>query len=55
MAACFQSSFLYFQYELLFCIQDEMDASRMIVQSLIDKYPNIDAKMFLGKKDKLLQ
>ena len=38
-----------FQYELLFCIQDEMDASRMIVQSLINKYPSVDATVFLGK------
>lgn len=38
-------------YEVLFCIQDEMDASRMIVQSLMDKYPSVDAKMFLGGKN----
>ncbi|WAR23883.1 CEGT-like protein [Mya arenaria] len=31
----------YPNFELLFCIQDEMDASRMIVQSLIDKYPKV--------------
>lgn len=43
-------SMKYPSYELLFCIQDEFDASRMIVQSLIDKYPKVDAKMFLGGK-----
>ncbi|XP_052775844.1 ceramide glucosyltransferase-like [Mya arenaria] len=41
----------YPNFELLFCIQDEMDASRMIVQSLIDKYPKVDAKMFLGGRN----
>ncbi|KAL4236872.1 hypothetical protein ACF0H5_005257 [Mactra antiquata] len=41
----------YPAYELLFCIQDEFDASRMIVQSLMDKYPAVDAKMFLGGKN----
>ncbi|KAK3091111.1 hypothetical protein FSP39_017199 [Pinctada imbricata] len=40
----------YPQYELLFCIQDEMDASFMIVQSLMKKYPNVDAKVFIGGK-----
>ncbi|XP_069128265.1 ceramide glucosyltransferase-like [Argopecten irradians] len=40
----------YPQYELLFCIQDEMDAAIMIVQSLLKKYPNIDAKVFVGGK-----
>ena len=38
-----------FQYELLFCLQDEHDAARMIVQSLMEKYPKVDAKLFLGK------
>ncbi|XP_046356915.1 ceramide glucosyltransferase-like [Haliotis cracherodii] len=38
----------YPQYELLFCIQDEMDAALMIVQSLIQKYPKVDAKLFIG-------
>lgn len=41
----------YPAYELVFCIQDEFDASRMIVQSLMDKYPAVDAKMFLGGKN----
>lgn len=40
----------YPEYELLFCLQDEHDAARMIVQSLIDKYPKVDAKIFLGAK-----
>ena len=37
-----------FQYELIFSLQDEHDAARMIVQSLIDKYPKVDTKTFIG-------
>ncbi|KAL5017585.1 hypothetical protein ScPMuIL_007174 [Solemya velum] len=40
----------YPSYELLFCIQDESDAAIMVVQSLINKYPKVDAKLFLGGK-----
>ena len=38
-----------FQYELIFCLQDEHDAARMFVQTLIDKYPKVDTKTFVGK------
>ncbi|KAK6188951.1 hypothetical protein SNE40_005022 [Patella caerulea] len=38
----------YPQYEILFCIQDESDAAIMVVQSLIQKYPKIQTKVFIG-------
>ena len=37
------------QYELLFCICDESDPSLMLVKRLMDKYPNVDASVFIGK------
>ncbi|KAL3867836.1 hypothetical protein ACJMK2_040682 [Sinanodonta woodiana] len=40
----------YPAFELLFCIQDEMDGALMVVKSLCQKYPNVDAKLFLGGK-----
>ena len=39
---------IQFQYELLFCIHDDKDASLMVVKRLIEKYPCVDAKIFLG-------
>jgi len=44
-------NFKYPQFELLFCIQDELDSVIMIAQSLILKYPKVDAKIFIGKKN----
>ena len=38
-----------FQYELLFCVEDEMDPALMVVRSLMEKYPKIDSKLFMGK------
>ncbi|KAI9558459.1 hypothetical protein GHT06_015246 [Daphnia sinensis] len=35
-------------YELLFCIGDESDPSLMLVKKLMEKYPNIDARIFIG-------
>ncbi|XP_074643665.1 ceramide glucosyltransferase-like isoform X1 [Tubulanus polymorphus] len=40
----------YPSYEILFCIQDEMDPSIMVVKSLMEKYPKVDAKVFIGGK-----
>ena len=37
-----------FQYELLFCISDESDPSFMLVKKLIEKYPDVDAQIFIG-------
>ncbi|XP_015922747.1 ceramide glucosyltransferase isoform X2 [Parasteatoda tepidariorum] len=38
----------YPKYELLFCIEDESDPSIMLVNSLIEKHPEIDASIFIG-------
>lgn len=35
-------------YELLFCVQDPGDDAIMIVEELFKKYPNQDAKLFIG-------
>ncbi|XP_074643666.1 ceramide glucosyltransferase-like isoform X2 [Tubulanus polymorphus] len=43
----------YPSYEILFCIQDEMDPSIMVVKSLMEKYPKVDAKVFIVKEDSL--
>lgn len=41
----------YPSFELLFCIEDKEDAAVEVVQKLIDKYPKIDAQLFLGGTD----
>lgn len=38
----------YPKYELLFCIEDESDPSIMLVRKLIERYPNVDARTFMG-------
>ena len=43
--------FIFFQilqYELLFCISDENDASVMLVKRLMEMYPSVDASIFIG-------
>lgn len=42
-------SFFFFQFELLFCLQDESDPALMVVKALMEKYPKVDAKIFIGK------
>lgn len=39
----------FFQFELLFCLQDESDPALMVVKALMEKYPQVDAKIFIGK------
>lgn len=41
----------YPQYELLFCVQDSTDPVISVVQDLIDKYPLVDAKLYIGGKN----
>lgn len=41
--------FFSFQFELLFCLQDESDPALMVVKALMEKYPKVDAKIFIGK------
>ncbi|KAH9517963.1 hypothetical protein DERF_008574 [Dermatophagoides farinae] len=38
----------YPKFELLFCVQDEKDAAIICVKNLIQKYPQIDASLFIG-------
>lgn len=38
----------YPSYELLFCIEDKEDPAVAIVNNLIDKYPKVDAHLYLG-------
>jgi ceramide glucosyltransferase len=40
----------YPSFELLFCIEEEIDPAIMVVQSLLNKYPKVDAKMYIGAK-----
>ena len=35
-------------YEILFCVQDSNDPVIGLVRELMDKYPNVDAKLFSG-------
>lgn len=37
------------QFELLICVEDESDPAIMIAKSLIEKYPGVDAKLFIGE------
>ncbi|XP_059469789.1 ceramide glucosyltransferase [Neocloeon triangulifer] len=41
----------YPKYELLICIEDESDPAIMIAKSLIEKYPTVDARLFIGGED----
>lgn len=41
----------YPSFELLFCIEDKEDPAVAIVQHLMDKYPKIDAQLYLGGSD----
>jgi len=36
------------QYELLFCVDDNSDAATMVVNSLIERYPQVNARLFAG-------
>ena len=38
----------YPTFELLFCVQDHTDQAINVVKSLIEKYPDVDAKLFSG-------
>lgn len=45
----FYEYYFFFQFELLFCLQDESDPALMVVKALMEKYPKVDAKIFIGK------
>ncbi|XP_022915093.1 ceramide glucosyltransferase [Onthophagus taurus] len=38
----------YPKYEILFCLEDDTDPAIMLVRSLMEKYPKVDAKLYLG-------
>lgn len=41
----------YPSFELLFCVEDKEDPAVVIVQHLMEKYPKIDAQLYLGGSD----
>lgn len=43
-----KSNYDHLQYELLFCIEDKNDPAIAIVNTLMEKYPLVDAHLFLG-------
>jgi ceramide glucosyltransferase len=36
----------YPKYELLFCIENDSDPAAMVITSLLEKYPSVDARLF---------
>ncbi|KAL6436289.1 hypothetical protein ACFW04_004682 [Cataglyphis niger] len=38
----------YPRYELLFCVEDDSDPVLMLVRKLMEKYPEADARLFVG-------
>ena len=40
---------MFWQFELIFCIQDEKDPACKVVEPLMEKYPHVDARLFVGK------
>ncbi|GMM35957.1 hypothetical protein DASC09_032820 [Saccharomycopsis crataegensis] len=50
--SCLESSFVQYyptsKLEVLFCVEDPKDPVIPIVETLIDKYPNIDARLMIG-------
>ena len=40
----------YPKFEILFCVQDNADPVILLVKRLLEKYPNVDAKLFTGGK-----
>lgn len=45
----FFNSVFFSQYELLFCIEDKCDPAISVVETLMQKYPMIDSKLFIGE------
>lgn len=40
--------FYHFQYEVLICVVDSNDPAAMVANRLLDMYPTVDAKLFIG-------
>ena len=39
----------YPKYQVLFALQDEEDEALPVVRMIMDKYPNVDAKVIIGE------
>lgn len=52
---CLISSFemAYPKFEVIFCVPDETDAAIAVVNKLIARYPQVDAKLMIGKTLKI--
>ncbi|KAK4470437.1 hypothetical protein MN116_005991 [Schistosoma mekongi] len=44
----------YPRFELLFCVQNENDPVLKLLQSLREKYPNVNTRLFIGGKDGII-
>lgn len=42
-------SAFFSQYEILLCVQDHDDPAIDVCKKLLGKYPNVDARLFIGK------
>lgn len=38
------------QYEILLCVQDHDDPAVDVCKKLLGKYPNVDARLFIGEE-----
>lgn len=38
-----------FQFEILFCVQDELDPAVKIVRQLMEAFPLVNSRLFTGK------
>lgn len=45
------SKYIFFspQFEILLCVQDHDDPAIDVCKKLLGKYPNVDARLFIGK------
>lgn len=43
----------YPKYQVLFALQDEQDEALPVVHMIMDKYPNVEAQVIIGKSKPL--
>lgn len=46
---CSKSASCFPQYEILLCVQDHDDPAIDVCKKLLGKYPNVDARLFIGE------